>query len=495
MASAELKKSFIIFITVSAIIIAALLILFFFRPTIEENLITFARSFSDNVDQYTAISVLIKGLFKVINVILLFALVVAIIRFLNTVIFGTALKKAGSYELTGIIRSIVNILLYIVAFFIIFKTQYPTTDLAALFTTSTIIGVVIGLALQDTLGNLFAGLAMQADQPFQIGDVVNISNKGVGVVENISWRGVKIRTFQNKLLLISNSVLSKEAIEVAPQDGLNAKLVFFNTLYTNPPAKTIKVIREVVRQCSNVSPKIRPKVRIRELGSDGIEWEVKYWLIDYSQYNTTNALIRQNVWYAFQREGIDFAYPTRTVYVQNEQEADVFVESQGEIFARLSNVPVFSPLCEDEIKHLAKASSIRVFAPDEPIVVEDQKGESMFVIHRGAVTISIKENGTTKNVGNLKEGDFFGEMGLFTGEPRTATVTANEETEVLEIGHHCLKPILENNPDLVATISEIIDERKADLDKQQNDLLEKKKDVNSGLVKSIRKFFGLSNFG
>ena len=146
-----------------------------------------------------ALSIL-TNLFHILKIIFWFVLVIVIIRFLNVLIFSTALKGASSYELSGLIRSIVNIIIYIVAFFLIFKTQYPNVDLGAIFTTSTIIGVVIGLALQDTLGNLFAGFAIQADQPFQIGDVITIPNKGIGVVEGISWRGVKIRTFQNKFL-------------------------------------------------------------------------------------------------------------------------------------------------------------------------------------------------------------------------------------------------------------------------------------------------------
>ncbi|MBA2379689.1 MAG: mechanosensitive ion channel [Blastocatellia bacterium] len=117
-----------------------------------------------------------------------------------------------------------QIVIYIVAFFIIFQSQYPNVQLAPLFTGSTIIGIVVGLALQDTLGNLFAGIALQADQPFQVGDVVSITNQGTGVVESVSWRGVKMRTFQNKLMVISNSVLGRETIEVAPKDNLNARI-------------------------------------------------------------------------------------------------------------------------------------------------------------------------------------------------------------------------------------------------------------------------------
>src|SRR5512144_1912233 len=110
------------------------------------------------------------------------------------------------------------------------------------------LGVVVVLAVRENLRNLFGGIAMQADQPFQVGDVVSITNRGTGVVESVSWRGVKIRTFQNKLLIISNAVLAKETIEVAPKGNLNARIVFFNTEYVHSPSRTIQLVREAVRQ-------------------------------------------------------------------------------------------------------------------------------------------------------------------------------------------------------------------------------------------------------
>ncbi len=489
------RKQTLIVLSFSVIIITALIFLRFIEPTIASSIRTLFEATNESQAEATtqlefALFVL-EHFFQVLRILLWFSLVVVIVRFLNVLIFSTALKGASTYELAGLIRSIVNIIIYIVSFFIIFKTQYPKIELGAIFTTSTIIALVIGLALQETLGNLFAGFAIQADQPFQIGDVITIPNKGRGVVEMISWRGVKIRTFQNKLLIISNSILGKEVIEVAPQDNLNAQLVFFNTLYTNSPAKTIQVIQEVVRQVENVSPKMRPQVRIRDLAADGIDWEVKYWVEDYSKFNSTNALIRQHIWYAFQRENIEFAFPTRTVFVQNEQPAAAFAENPDEIFERLSHIPIFSPLDKEEIQTLAKTSSIRVFAPNELIVRKGQKGKSMFVVHRGTVKIQIREDGKAKIIGNLIEGDFFGEMGLFTGEERTADVVAESETKVLEIKHYSMKPILENNPELVKSFSEIIETRRAELDKQISEKTPGKKSAENGVVKSIRKFFGL----
>ncbi len=491
----EVKKQTAIVSIVSIIIIAGLIFLRFVEPAISSSISSFIAAASENPEVATmqakfAESV-ITNFFSVIRILLWFSLVIAIVRLLNNFVFSLALKNARSYELSGLISSVINIIIYIVSFFLIFQTQFPAVNISAIFTTSTIIAVVIGLALQDTLGNLFSGFAIQADQPFQLGDVVTIPNKGMGIVESISWRGVKIRTFQNKLLVISNSVLGKEAIEVAPRDNLNARIVNFNTLYTNSPAKTIQIVRDVVRQVENVSPKIRPVVRIGSLAADGLDWEIKYWVEDYTKFNDTDAAIRQNIWYAFQRENIQFAFPTRTVYMQNEEPKQAFAENPDQVFERLNNVPIFSPLSQEEVKSLSDTSAIRVFAPKESIVRKGQKGSSMFVIHRGSVNIIIIENGKQQVIGSLHDGDFFGEMGLFTGEERTADVVAESETKVIEIRSFCLKPILENNPELVKSFSEIIESRRAELDKQHTETKKRKKAADSGVVKSIRKFFGL----
>ncbi|NJM52823.1 MAG: cyclic nucleotide-binding domain-containing protein [Blastocatellia bacterium] len=132
-----------------------------------------------------------------------------------------------------------------------------------------------------------------------------------------------------------------------------------------------------------------------------------------------------------------------------------------------------------------------MFSPNEPIVRRGQEGKSMFVVHRGSVKIQIVENGIPRTVNTLHEGEIFGEMGLFTGEPRAANVIAAEETEVLEIKHSAVKPILKKNPNLAEALSQTIAERKAWLASAN----EEKKEVSvekEGVFASIKKFFGLN---
>src|SRR5436305_1447027 len=411
-------------------------------------------------------------------------------RTLNAALFDFVLRLRRHYEAPTLVRNIFTLLAFTILFVFTFRFVYPTYDLGALFTTSAIFGVIIGLALQDTLGNFFAGISLHADRPFQVGDVIVVgSQKPTGVVESIAWRAIKIRTFQNHIVLVSNSLAAREAIEVAPRDNLNARLVFFSTIYTDSPAKTIHVVRESVRDADNVSDKVTPIVRIRGLGDSSIDWEIKYWLDDYAKYNDTDALVRQRVWYALRRNGLTFSFPTRTLYLERKVPVRP-VTAEDQIADRLSAVDVFAPLSTDELRQLAKATAGHVFAPGETLIRAGDEGSSMFVVHNGRVAVQVSGPGGARTVAELTEGNFFGEMALFTGEPRTANVVALEETEVLEIGHAAMKHLFETNPSLAESISWTIAERQADLAKGSASAQPSIQET-AGLLSSIKRFFGL----
>ena len=427
----------------------------------------------------------------IVNIVKLFLVGIVgylFVRALNFIFFALAFRLKR-IDAPTLIRNIFTIVAFTILFLIAFTFIFPEVNLGALFTTSAIFGVILGLALQDTLGNFFAGISLQADRPFQVGDVITVgAQRHTGVVEEISWRAIKIRTFTNHVVLIANSNAAKEPIEVCPRENLNARLVFFNTLYTDSPAKTIHVVREAVREADNVSEKVTPIVRIKNLGDNGVDYEVKYWLEDYAKYNDTDALIRQRIWYAFRRAGLNFAYPTRTLFVERKKTA--VRDGDGSAIAeRLSAVDIFAPLSTDEITMLAQAAVSHVFAPSETVIRAGDPGSSMFVVHKGRVRVQVSENGRSRTVATLNEGDFFGEMALFTGEPRTANVLALEETEVLEIGHAAMKRVFDTNPDLVESLSFIMAERRQGL-ASHSDSPAATSD-SSGILSAIKRFFGL----
>jgi small-conductance mechanosensitive channel/CRP-like cAMP-binding protein len=431
-----------------------------------------------------------EGLWRIPWLILLSLFIFFSIRVLNALLFDFLYRLRRGHEAPTLIRNIFTLLAFTILFVLIFNRIYQEINLGGLITTSAIFGVIIGLALQDTLGNFFAGISLHADRPFQVGDVIVVtSTKLTGVVESITWRAIKIRTFQNHIVLVSNSLAAREAIEVSPRDNLNARLVFFSTIYNDSPAKTIHIVRESVRDADNVSDKITPIVRIRQLGDSSVDWEIKYWLDDYARYNDTDALVRQRVWYALRRSGLTFAFPTRTLYVERPVAARP-ITAEDQIADRLSAVDIFSPLSPDELRQLAKATAGHVFAPGETLIRAGDEGSSMFVVHSGRVAVQISDRGGPRTVAELTEGNFFGEMALFTGEPRTANIVALEETEVLEIGHTAMKHIFETNPSLAESISWTIAERQAALAKDSASAQPSIQET-AGLLSSIKRFFGL----
>ena len=427
----------------------------------------------------------------VLQLVFLGILAYLIVRAFSALIFGLVRFRRG-FEAPTLVRNIFSIIAFTALFFLIFSFIFPDANLGALFTTSAIFGVILGLALQDTLGNFFSGISLQADRPFQVGDVITVGGqRHTGVVEEITWRAIKIRTFSNHVVLISNSTAAKEPIEVCPRGNLNARIVFFNTLFTDSPAKTIHVVREAVREADNVSQKVTPVVRIRNLGESSVEYEVKYWPEDYAKHHDTDALVRQRIWYAFRRAGLTFAYPTRTLLVERKPKTGASDGDGGAIVERLAAVDIFAPLSAEETAMLGQAATSHVFAPGETVIRAGDPGSSMFVVHNGRVSVQVSENGRARTVATLSEGAFFGEMALFTGEPRTANIVSIEETEVLEIGHAAMKQVFDTNPDLVESLSHIIAERRQGLAASE-DFSAADEDRSAGILKSIKRFFGLS---
>jgi small-conductance mechanosensitive channel/CRP-like cAMP-binding protein len=410
------------------------------------------------------------------------------VRLAGAFLFDFVFRLRKGREAPSLIRDLFSIVAYILIVSFILK-HYFDLSLSALLSGSALLGIILGLALQDTLGNLFSGISLHADKPFEVGDVITVG-KWTGVVESVTWRAAKIRTFTNHVVLVSNSQIAKEAIEVCPRDNANARLVFFNALYAHSPTRVIQVVRDAIRETANVRHHPAPIVRIRNLGDFAVDYEIKYWLEDYVLHNDTDALLRQRVWYAFKRAGLSFAYPTQTLYIERPKSVAAALASDTEtLTGRLSATEIFSPLNADELSQLVCASRSHTYAPGETIIRAGDEGDSMFVVHHGNVAVQVNDNGQPRTVATLGEGDFFGEMALFTGEPRSAHVVAAEETEVLEIGHEAMKSVFDSNPHLAETLGQTIAHRRAGLAASAE--VEDEEKVSAGIISSIKRFFRL----
>ncbi len=381
-------------------------------------------------------------------------------RLLDVLFFDLALRIRKRVAVPALLRQIVGLVVFGVSVAIVFKIVVPGVQLAGLLVSSAILTAVIGLALQDTLGNLFAGLALHLERTVHVGDLIR-AGETFGVVEEISWRTIKLHTTEGNVLLIPNSLAGRERLEVFPRSERPiARSLRIGLDYQASPVAARETLEGALRGMPGVVTQPRPTAYVRSFDPYAMIYELRYWLDDYTRYLEVDSAVRERVWFALHRAGIRIPYPTAVQhqYLAGPLEAP---ERHASMEAVLGRVDLFAGLADGERDRLAAGARERRYAPGEIVVREGDETSSMFVIEKGRAAVSIHgAAGDTRRVSTLEPGAAFGEISLLTGERRTATVRAITEVLALEIDKTTLSPILEANPALCETFELVIAERR-----------------------------------
>lgn len=322
-------------------------------------------------------------------------------------------------------RDVVDFVLYVVCAVPILKTQLKL-DVGTLLGTSAVLSLVLGLALQDTLGNLFAGLSLQLERPFDVGDFIRVGELEGRVVQ-IAWRSTRLETVRRELVTLPNSVLAKGNVVSYSGGAAVALDLSVVASYDAAPNLVKSEILESVRESPSVLADPAPAARVAALGDNGVEYGVRVFLANYGLAPQARDEVLGRLWYRLGRAGIEIPFPQAVVHLRNpvDQRAPLALE----LLARLE---LFRPFEADELQAIAAASQVRRFGAGEEIVTEGGKGDTFFVVVSGRV--SIRRGQPAREFAALGRGQSFGEMSLLTGEPRIATVTALEDSTLLELG-------------------------------------------------------------
>jgi branched-chain amino acid transport system substrate-binding protein len=308
-------------------------------------------------------------------------------------------------------------------------------------------------------------------------------------VESVTWRDTKIRGFNNQLIVLPNSVIARERLEIFPRNNLNGRVMQIGVDYHVAPAAVIGVLTQAAAHVEGIARERPPFARVASFGDSAVIYDIKYFARDYALRDRIDADVRKAVWYALQRNNIAFATPIRSYapYTPPKREDNV---PQNEVIQRLQEVDVLSPLPEDAHEQLAGGTKVHVYSKGEAILHAGTAGDSMFVVHSGTVSIRIHDagEGGPHEVAQLGPGTVFGEMALLTGEKRTADVVALTDVVTLEIVKDSLHPILQSNPELAGAISEKVVERRDHLESVRAENLEEE---SQSVVDRIRAYFGL----
>ncbi|HRZ87739.1 MAG TPA: mechanosensitive ion channel, partial [bacterium] len=387
----------------------------------------------------------------IISLIYIFA-ALASIRAFDHIFFGLYLTKKKSINVPIIFRDIVILLSVVVVILWILSTQYGVKPLT-LVTTSAILSAIIGLSLQDVLVNIVSGVAMHTEKPFKEGDFIALDDK-IGTVAEMSWRATRIKTIDSSYLIIPNSVIAKSEIknysQPTPEIIINVRV---GVEYGAPPNKVKQALLECTTGIEWVLHQPPPVVRLVDFGDFAVSYEIFCWITDRSRYAETMDQIRTRMWYNLKRHGISIPFPIREVYTHEVGKDEKREQEEAELKERtrvLRGIDLFKPLSDEEIAELARAGARNYFAAGEPLVKQGEGGESLFLILRGKVSVTIaSKEGEARFIANLSQGDFFGEMSLLTGAQRSATVVADIDTEVIEITREHVSAIIFKNTEIV----------------------------------------------
>jgi small-conductance mechanosensitive channel/CRP-like cAMP-binding protein len=348
--------------------------------------------------------------------------------------------------------------------------------------------IVFGLALQDTLGNAFAGLALQVERPFRVGHWVTVADHEGRVIE-VTWRATKIETKSGNLVVLPNSEIAKAGITNYSQPTAPTRLhVEIGASYSTPPNETRDALLTAMRRVSRVLKEPAPDVLLADFGASALIYHARFWTPDYQSEEVVRSEVRTAIYYELGRRGIEIPFPIQIEYGREDPVVDrsAVVERAGRMIA---SVPVFAGLPEDARRALAESANTRLFADGEQIVREGEPGGTMYLVTRGRVVVTVGAG--AQRVAVTEAGGYFGEMSLLTGEPRTATVTASGDCTLLEIAATDFRSYVQSNPGVIEDLATAAAARRKQLDATKAVATGAASVERQSLVSVMRQFFGL----
>jgi small-conductance mechanosensitive channel/CRP-like cAMP-binding protein len=410
-------------------------------------------------------------------------------RVIEVVLFDFGYRLRRGTDAPALLRQLAGVLAFLVILAVLFQTLL-SANLGTILATSAILTAVVGLSLQETLGNFFSGLALAMERTVQVGDMIR-SGETIALVEQLTWRAIKVRTLEGQAIIIPNSVASRDRLEVFRRSGPPlARILRVGLEYDAPPAQAREALEAAAADVPGVLSVPAPVVFLAAYEASAVAYELRYWLDDYARFLEIDSRVRERAWYQLQRRRLSIAYP---VIRQHQYAAGKLPvpDASAEVAAAVDSNALFQPLSPDERRRLAEGARFVRFTQGETIVSEGEETSSMFLIASGKAGVSIHpDSGGTRGVAALQAGQAFGEISLLTGEPRLATVRALTELELVEIDKETLAPVLKANPSLVEKLEEIILARR----QQTADRMEERSDVREipeSLRTKIARFFGL----
>jgi len=386
-------------------------------------------------------------------------------------------------HLPAILQDAITIAIFVTVVVLFFNDRLQLTAAAG--------AVVLGLALQNTLGNAIAGLALQADQPYKVGDWIRVGDHE-GRVTQVSWRSTVLRTRESTHVALPNSSIADGAIvnysEPAPPTRV---FVEVGVAYTAPPNHVKALIMDAIAQVPLAMTTPGPDVLLVDFAASAITYRARFFVQDMERASLAQDQLRTALWYTFQRHGIEIPYPIQVEYSGGTMPG-VAMPEQADLPALIGNSALLGGLASDARARLSASARPRLYGAGEVIVRQADTGRTSFVIARGEARVSLAPD--DHEVARLGVGDVFGEMSWLTGDPRSATVTAARDTLVFELDDTVLRELAMASAGVLDTLADAVSRRRQELESIVADTMQRHLpavEPPASLVARMRRFLRL----
>lgn len=386
------------------------------------------------------------------------------------------------------------------------RLRYAGLDLGSIVATSAMITAVVAFAMQDTLGNILGGLALQLDNSIEIGDWIKVDDIS-GRVVDIRWRSTLVETRNWETVVFPNSQLMKNKFLVlgrrTDQPVQWRRWVWFNVSLTTTPTKVVSAIENAILQAeiNNVAKIPTPSCVLMEMDKGCARYALRYWLTDLAVDDPTDAAVRWHVYTALERANIKLTVEEQNVHFIKENEKYEEAVQQRELLRRLKTlkrVELFAQMTDEELRKLAVRLKYAPFAKGNVIAKQGTPAQHwLFVIINGEAEVYLEAaNGEKRSLNVLGKGSFFGEMSLMTGSPRAASVVAKTDVECYRLDKEAFEEIMLDRPTIAEEITQILVERRAELDNamQNMDAESRHSHIHrqhNEVLATVKRFFGL----
>ena len=223
-------------------------------------------------------------------------------------------------QLVPLIRKTLRVFVVIVAVLFVVQNIFEQ-EIGPLIAGLGIGGLAVALAAKDTLANLFGSVTIFSDRPFQLGERIKVAGHD-GVVEEVGFRSTRIRTLVGHQVIIPNAVMSSEPVENIGRRPYLKRVMEISVTYDTPPEKLhrgMEIIHEMLsRRSESFAPDMPPRAYFSEFAASSLNITVYYWFAppDWWAYMQFNHDFNMELLRGFNEEGIEFAFPTRTVHLK-----------------------------------------------------------------------------------------------------------------------------------------------------------------------------------